>query len=156
VYLFDADSLMLANRHDFPIDRDPGTFWRFLEDMGRQAQIRIPEAVYDEIEDGDDILRTWLSTRRDVFLIPTNDALPRLQQVLDAYGPITDVELETLNRIADPYLIAHALVLGATVVTNEGSHPHATSPLNKQIPDICHSLHVSCMRYPRFLWEMSP
>lgn len=156
MYLFDADSLILANRHDFPIDRDPGIFWSFLEDMGMQNQIRIPEAVYDEIEDGNDILYTWLSERRNIFFIPTSDALPCLQQVLDVYGPITDVELETLSKDADPYIIAHALVIGATIVTNEGSHPNATSPLKKKIPDICYSLHVSCIRYPRFLWEMSP
>jgi len=156
MYLFDADSLILANRHDFPIDRDPGTFWRFLEDMGNQGQIRIPEAVIDEIGRRDDSLSGWLSTRRSIFLIPKNDALPNIRRVLDVYGPVTDVDLEELNEKADPYLVAHALALGATVVTNEAGHPGATSPLNKHIPDICSCLGVSCIRYPRFLWEMKP
>jgi len=156
MYLFDADSLILANRHDFPIDRDPGTFWRFLEDMGNQGQIRIPEAVIDEIGRHDDSLSAWLSTRRSIFLIPKNDALPNIRRVLDVYGPVTDVDLEELNEKADPYLVAHALALGATVVTNEASHPGTTSPLNKHIPDICSCLGVACLRYPRFLWEMKP
>ncbi len=154
MYLFDADSLILANRHDFPIDRDPGTFWSFLEDMGNQGQIRIPEAVFDEVGRRDDSLNRWLSARRHVFLVPTIDALPHVGRVLDEYGPITEVDLEVLNRKADPYVVAHALTLGVPVVTNETSRPGATAPLNKRIPDICFSLGVSCIRYPRFLWEM--
>jgi len=156
MYLFDADSLILANRHDFPIEKDPGTFWGFLEDMGNQGQIRVPEAVFDEIKVRDDSLSAWLSSRRDVFLIPKADALPHLGQVLNAYGPITDIDLEGLNEQADPYLIAHALALAATIVTNEASQPGTTSPLNKKIPDICRCLRVACVRYPRFLWEMKP
>ena len=156
MYLFDADSLILANRHDFPIGKDPGTFWDFLEDMGNQGQIRIPEAVFDEIGGSDDSLSAWLDSRRHIFLVPTIDALPHISQVLNAYGPITDVDLEELNDRADPYLVAHALALGATVVTNEASHPGTTSPLNKYIPDICSCLGVACIRYPRFLWEMKP
>lgn len=156
MYLFDADSLILANRHDFPIDRDPGTFWTFMENMGNQGQIRIPEAVFDEIGRRDDSLSAWLSSRKYVFFIPTNDALPCIRQVLGVYGPLTDLDLEKLNGKADPYLVAHALVIGATVVTNEASHPSAISPHKKGIPDICSSLGVSCIRYPRFLWEMRP
>ena len=156
MYLFDADSLILANRHDFPIERDPGTFWGFLEDMGSQGQIRVPEAVFDEIKARDDSLCAWLALRRDVFLIPKAHALPHLSRVLDAYGPISDIDLESLNEQADPYLIAHAIGLAATVVTNEASQPGITRALNKKIPDICCNLHVACVRYPRFLWEMNP
>ncbi|MBI2861166.1 MAG: DUF4411 family protein [Chloroflexi bacterium] len=146
----------MANRHDFPIDTDPGTFWSFLEDMGTRGQIRVPETVFDEIERGDDSLNDWLSSRRDIFLVSTVDALPYLHSVLDAYGKMTDVELEELDGKADPYLVAHALVLGATVVTNETSRPRVIKPANKKIPDICSYLSVACITYPRFLWEMKP
>ena len=156
MYLLDTDPLVLANRHDFPIDANPGTFWQFLEDMGTRGEIGIPESVFEEISRGDDSLNRWLSGRKDIFIIPTINALAHLKQVLVAYGSITEIELEQFNHKADPYLIAHALTLGATVVTNEISKPHATGTLNKQIPDICHYLQVSCIRYPRFLWEMSP
>lgn len=156
MHLFDADSLMLANRHDFPLNKDPGTFWDFLEERGGRGEIRIPEAVFDEIKHGDDDLWSWLYDRRDIFFIPTRDCLSVLPIVLDAYGPLSDVDLEALNGKADPFLIAHATALNATVVTNEFSHPHATSPLNKKIPDICGFLGVSCIHYPRYLWEMSP
>lgn len=154
MFLFDADSLILANRHDFPIDRDPGTFWNFLEDMGKQGQIRIPEAVFEEIRRGDDRLSTWLSARKKPLFVPTKDALPRIGQVLAAYGQVTDIDLEKLH--ADPCLIAHAWVMGATIVTNETSRPGATSMLKRKIPDVCSRLGVACMRYPRFLWEMKP
>ncbi len=156
MYLFDSDSLILANRHDFPLDTNPGTFWKFLEEMGHQGQICIPETVIDEIGRHDDNLSAWISTRKNTFLIPTVDALPHIRRVLDVYGPVSEVDLEELNGKADPYLVAHALANGATVVTNEASHPNTTNPLNKHIPDICSYLHVNCIRYPRFLWEMKP
>jgi len=156
MYLFDSDSLILANRHDFPLDTNPGTFWKFMEEMGNQGQIFIPETVIDEIGRHDDNLSAWISTRKNIFLIPTVDALPHIRRVLDVYGPVSEVDLEELNGKADPYLVAHALGNGATVVTNEASHPNTTNPLNKRIPDICSYLHVSCIRYPRFLWEMKP
>jgi len=156
MYLFDSDSLILANRHDFPINRDPGTFWEFLEEKGNQGQILIPEAVFDEIGHRDDDLSTWLSARRQIFIIPTNDALPYMHFVLDTYGPVTEIDLEELNGKADPYLVAHAMALGASVITNEASHPGTTNPCNKHIPDICSCLNIVCIHYPRFLWEMGP
>ncbi|MBI2934010.1 MAG: DUF4411 family protein [Chloroflexi bacterium] len=152
MYLFDADSLILANRHDFPLDKDPGTFWQFLERMGQQGEAGVPEAVLDEITRGVDSLSTWLKARKNLFFIPTGGALPRIREVLAAYGPVTDVDLEQLH--ADPYLIAHALALAATVVTNEASQPAITDPFRRKIPDICARLGVRCLRYPRFLWEV--
>ena len=156
MYLFDTDSLILANRHDFPIEKDPGTFWLFIEEMGKKKQIQIPEAVFDEIDRSDDSLSSWLLPRRKIFLVPKIDSLSYLNNVIQAYGPISEIDLEVLNGKADPYVIAHGLALGATVVTNEASHPGTTSPLNKHIPDICSCLGVACIRYPRFLWEMKP
>jgi hypothetical protein len=63
-------------------------------------------------------------------------------------------ELEIFDKRADAYLIAHGLDLGATIVTNEVSSPNKTAPLKKKIPDICRTMGVGCIRYPRFLWEM--
>ncbi|MDP2918899.1 MAG: DUF4411 family protein [Dehalococcoidia bacterium] len=156
MYLFDADSLILANRHDFPLDTDPGTFWQFLEEMGNRGEIRIPEAVFGEIERKDDRLKEWLTVRRNVFLIPNNDAHPFLTRVLVTYGFRTDLELEQFAGSADPYIIAHALCIEATVVTNEMRQPGITNPAKKKIPDICDSLRIPSIHYPRFLWEMSP
>ncbi len=156
MYLFDASSLILANRHDFPIGKDPGTFWDFLEEMGNQKQLLIPEAVFNEIERGDDILSDWLSARKHIFLIPMADALTNIGQVLKKYGPMTDIDLEELNGKADPYIIAHAMALNAIVVTGEISRPSATNSLKKKIPDICTCFNVLCITYPRFLWEMKP
>lgn len=156
MYVLDADALIIASRHDFPIGTNPGTFWTFLEDMGEARQIRIPEAVYDEIQRNDEGLYDWLNARRDKLFLPKDAALPYITMVLDAYGHLSDIQLEQLNGKADPYLIAHALASGATVVTNEVPRPSASNPLNKKIPDICTCLSVTCVRYPRFLWDIKP
>jgi hypothetical protein len=153
MYLFDADTLILANRHDFPLETNPGKFWNFVEEMGRRGQARIPESVYDELERGGDNLFAWVNERKDVFLIHKVEALPSISQVLEAYGDLSDLALETISRRADPFLVAHALTANAIIVTNE-TLSNATNPINKQIPDICQHVGASYIRYPRFLWDM--
>lgn len=153
MYLFDADVLIKASRHDFPLCANPGTFWTYLEQMGKDNKGGIPQAVYEEITRNDEGLATWLHERRALLFLPTEGAIPYMPAVLKAYGPLSDVELERLNHKADPYLVAHAIALQAVVVTDEVCAPCATSPLKKKIPDICQSLSVQCIRYPRFLWE---
>ena len=51
--------------------------------MGNQGQIRIPEAVIDEIGRRDDRLSAWLSTRRNIFLIPK--IYPFLQRMMGLF-----------------------------------------------------------------------
>jgi hypothetical protein len=156
MFVFDADSLILANRHDFPINIDPGTFWQYLEDMGNLGEIRIPESVFNEIEKRDDKLKEWLIARKNIFFIPTKEAYPFLPKVIETYGFRTDLEIEQINGKADPFLIAHSLHTGATIVTNEIRQPGITNPANKKIPDICDQLKISSVHYPRFLWDFSP
>ena len=69
----------------------------------------------------------------------------------EGYGTIDEVILETLK--ADPWVIAHALTLGGTVVTSEKSGKQ-TVPRKKKIPSICAVLDVPCCTITSFLWQM--
>lgn len=156
MFVFDTSVFIAAHKHDFPLNDNPGTFWDFVEQQGKSGEIRVPEAVLDELGVKLDEVFQWVNGRKDVFLLRTNDALPYLRRVLDSYGIITDLDLEMLDGKADPYVVAHALALGAIVVSNEISRPGATTINNKKIPDICDDLDIRYIRYPRFLWDMSP
>ena len=85
---------------------------------------------------------------------PIASAIPHMPSVLNAYGVLSDSDLETMSKKADPYLVAHGIELSGTIVTNEKPEPNRTKPINKKVPDICKHLGVRWVRYPRFLWEM--
>ena len=150
----DSDALIHAFRYDFPPDNDPGDFWRWIEEIDDEHEIVICDKVLDEIKKGNDDLYQFLSVLKGFRRETVASALPHLTDVMAAYGEMDDVDLETIDKTADPYLVAHAIALGATIVTNEVSRPAATAVRNKKIPDICTTLGVSCIRYPRFLWNM--
>lgn len=114
----------------------------------------ICDKVFDELKQATDGLYLFLSKLTGIRRESTSSALPHLPQILAAYGEMNEIDLEELDKKADPYSIAHAVALRATVVTNEVSRPGRSKPLKKQIPDICSILHVPCIRYPRFLWDM--
>jgi hypothetical protein len=66
------------------------------------------------------------------------------QHVLEqGYAPdLDDTEIEKIGR--DPFLIAHALVGGHTVVTVEVSSPRKQRA-NRKVPDVCAQFGVPCI-----------
>lgn len=153
MYIFDSNFLIQAYRLDFPPETDKEGFWDWLDDLGLSHNLIIPEKVFEEIDKGTDNLAKFLSGLKNIHKEPSANAMPHLPQVMATYGNLTQQELETIEKKADPYLAAHGLQLKATVVTDEKPN-NATNPLKKKVPDICAALGVSCIRYPRFIWTM--
>ena len=150
-YYFDTNILVTAARHDFPLASSQ-TFWEWLVKLGASGEIRIPEMVYREIGKGDDELAVWVKQHKNVLFAPTEESLPSLELVLNAYeNPIQETTLERIK--ADPYVVAHAHANASTVVSYENPK-NATVGHNKKIPIICQKLGVPCMRFPQFLWLM--
>lgn len=154
IFLLDANILISAYNYDFPPRKNPGEFWSWFQDCGDEHTLIIPQKVMEEVQRGTDDLHAFLSKMEGVRTESTLSALPYLSRVVTAYGQMDEADLERLDKKADPYIIAHALDLGATVVTNEIPRPGIFTPANKKIPDVCSQLGVSCIRYPRFLWDM--
>lgn len=95
------------------------------------------EKVSDEIQEGKDELKEWVLERgSDFFLKPDAAMLPVLGSVSDwitrqAYDPAA---ISTFLRVADYYLVAHALAHGHTVVTHEVAAPTVKTI---KIPNVC-------------------
>jgi len=154
IFIIDTDAFIHAYNYDFPPDGDHAGFWDWLNELGSTVDILIPEKVFKEIKDGNDGLDELILTLGNIIHQPTKGCLPYLPTVLQAYGTLTETDLEIIGATADPYIIAHAIELKATVVTNEIPEPGRTAPRKKKIPDICSTLKVLCVRYPHFIWEM--
>ncbi len=148
-YVIDSNVLIDAKNWHFPMD-SATDFWDWLLTLGKDYLL-IPEEVQKEIGTGKDDLSVWLHTNKVIFACQTRDCLAVLPNVMAAYGTPTETDLEKLN--ADPYVIAHAMVLNAFVVT--GEQPKATTVVkNKKIPNICASLGIKCLTLPALMWEM--
>jgi predicted nucleic acid-binding protein len=154
MFIIDADALIHAYRYDFPPSGNHSGFWEWLDKLAESLDIFIPESVITEIKRGNDGLAELLNTLHHLKNLATQDALKHVPTVMNAYGTLTELDLEIIGNDADPYIIAHAIELKATVVTNEIPEPGRTAPRNKKIPDICAVLKIPCVRYPHFIWEM--
>ena len=153
MYIFDSDSLIHAYRDDFPPKGEHSNFWNWLDDIGKLDGIAIPEKVFEELSKKTDGLSKFLKKYPNLKTEPTVNCLPNLPKVLSTYGQLSDVDLEILERKADSYVIAHAMILNATVVSCEVSEPYKLG-INKKIPDICDALDISFESYAHFLWRM--
>lgn len=149
-YFLDANFLIDAKNLHFPIDGKP-EFWNWLVQLGKDGLLKIPEAVHDEVVRGNDDLVEWINKHQKTFFCKKAECIFFLPHALAGYGNPTDADLEFLN--ADPYVIAHAIATGGTVVT--GEKPKETAVIkNKKIPTICEGLHVPCLTLPGFMWEL--
>jgi hypothetical protein len=142
MFLLDANVLICCFRDYYPLERIP-EYWEWLAYQGDIEVIKVPAAIWDEAQEQEDDLAKWLRDHRASLLLAGENTDLRLPDVLAAYGDnLTEIELERLG--ADPFLIAAARELGATVVTKEGSKPRARRA-NRRIPDICREFAVQCI-----------
>lgn len=160
MFILDANFLINVNRE---IPADSGDeFWDKLLVLAEQEYLKVPETVIVELERGNDALGTWIKANKKVLIIKTSDIYDKLSEVLSEYTkgykgmPLDD--LDQLSAVADPYVIAHALQLNATVVTSEvpcrGDYL-TQAPKNRKIPDICNALGVDTIKTLVFFRNVS-
>jgi hypothetical protein len=148
-HLLDANTLITARDSYYPLDGVP-EFWEWLQYQGEQGAVKIPLEIYEEIKEGpdgqEDLLFNWLQDDqvKAALLLQTDVDPDAVQHVIDqGYAPdLDDTEIEKLGR--DPFLIAHALAGGHTVVTVETSAPKKQRA-NRKVPDVCAQVGVPCI-----------
>ena len=97
-------------------------------------------------------LNGW-AQHKSLFWKPSSSCRKEFAQVIQAYESIWGKpSLEQLDKLnADPYVIAHALAVQGTVVTNEVRNHSAK---DVKIPNVCDKLSLPCITLPRFLWDL--
>lgn len=138
VYLIDASTLITAHNTYYALHRVP-EFWEWLRHHGVAGVIKIPSAIYAEVEDGTDALASWMAEKesKDALLLDEVPELAHVQAVTALYGNnLSEEEIETIGK--DPFLVAAALVEpnDRVVVTAEVSKA-TRQGANRHIPDIC-------------------
>lgn len=122
-------------------------FWTILETMSDDGLLACPRMVYDELLGHHDDLANWAREREEAGMFPyPNAAVQREFERVCTYTmgryPDNQTRRRFLDR-ADPWVIAHAIVNGGTVVTHEKRNPDVSRKV--KIPNVCERFNVNCI-----------
>jgi len=143
MYLIDSDVFIDAKNRHYGFDIVPA-FWTWIEQQHRAARVFTVQRVADEVLAGGDELAEWMTTQPASFRLPARpEDQPALRTVshwaVDA--GYHQAAVATFLQAGDYFLVAQALSLGFTVVTQEIPDP-VISKKRIKIPDACKSVGV--------------
>ena len=119
-------------------DLAPG-YWRSLPEMLVRGSVVVSEEVREEIERADDTLWSWTQANVSAWHPLTDEVQAAVTEIMARWGRLVDSR--KLRSRADPFVIATAKVVGATVVTSEGRGTED----KPRIPYVCDQLGVPCV-----------
>lgn len=146
-FLVDSNIFIEAKNRYYGFDICPG-FWEWMDDVCG-ADVGSIIDVRDELADGRDELAEWIAARNDAdwFLRVDDDQTQSyFADVANhvATAGYTEPAVQKFLAKADPWLIAKAMTLGATIVTHETvAQPSARSRV--MIPNVCGQFGVPCL-----------
>ena len=106
--------------------------------MSGEGLMACPMMVYDELLGGQDDLVAWAKQRKTAGMCTYTDEVVQQEfQRVCAYAiqryPDNQSRRRFLDRV-DPWIIAHVIAKGGTVVTHEQKSPEASNKVN--IPNV--------------------
>ena len=142
-YCLDTSALIHAAVRAYPMDVF-GSFWTRLECLIDEGRAIARKEVEKEIKKQDDELRDRCKGRSSLFVAPEVEIQQTMSAVAQQFPSL--VNQTKLRGLADPWVVATAQTMEATVVTQEGSKP--TKP---KIPDACRALGIPCLNLLDFI-----
>lgn len=143
-YLFDANVFIEAKNRYYQFSFCPG-FWDWMDFVVEDGRAATIDMVKDELLEGKDDLADWIKDRKDAgwFLTVDDEATQKAMGKVSAYVTSADFHPPGKAKFmgkADPWLIAKARVIGATLVTYETFAPEAKRKV--PIPNVCREFDV--------------
>jgi predicted nucleic acid-binding protein len=153
-YCLDTHVLIQAWQKYYSPTYCPG-YWDVLNKLGKQGRIFLPEEVSSEILKTDDDLAEWLKESTIPIISITEGVTENLAKI---YSRDPKHKLLVDNKkgrsLADPWVIAHAMNEGATVVTKEEKITRLDSKTVK-IPNVCENMGVRCIDDYQMIEELN-
>ena len=140
-YCLDANVLIQAWQKYYSPKLCPD-YWNILNALGKNGSIFLAEEIHQEITRTEDDLTDWLK-KSDITIKKTDgNVIGCWKKILNS-DPIHKLLVDDVKgrSLGDPWLIAHAINLGATVVTKEASLT-ATNSKRIRIPHVCDNMGV--------------
>ncbi|WP_145484612.1 DUF4411 family protein [Yersinia aldovae] len=154
-YIIDSNIFIEAQNTYYCLDVCPG-FWEFLSQRFESGELISIKNVYDEISHKDDAIYEWVKERRPFFgavddeITQKNFAeIANYVQTEYSSRKANNPNIHSFLSVADPWLIARAKTLSATLVTHEIKA--GSGSFKPKIPDICEKFGVQTMRTDELL-----
>lgn len=156
-YLLDANTLIEAKNRYYHMAFCPA-YWQWILQRNLSEDVGSITMIEEELLDGNDELKDWVAEHKHIF-IPVSDA-PTQQAFAAVAGQVAAESahmkpgaMEEFLAGADPWLIAKAMVTGATVVTHESFNPDVRRKF--LIPNLCRHFNVQYMNTFELLHTLS-
>jgi hypothetical protein len=122
-YLLDANTLIEAKNRYYQMSICPG-YWDWLRKANHAGEVVSIRSVRDELLRGNDALAEWTKGHAPLFLEESDQATQTAfaqvaQHVASTAPQMKAGALDEFLGGADPWLIAKAMTINATVVTHE-------------------------------------
>jgi len=144
LYRLDTSAFIEAWHRLYPRDVFPG-FWERLNNWIADGSIFASDEVYREIAKIDDDLHRWLMARKSIFRPLDEEVQVAATGILETFPRLVGEAKQ--RSLADPWVIAHAHITKATVVTQE----NPGNLQNPKIPVVCAELGIPCIRVVELL-----
>lgn len=151
-FWLDTSVLIRPNREGFYSFALAPTFWETIQRRSANGELSIPREVCNELINRGDDLASWAEERENsgLFVDPDQSVQDSLTQVSDyVVANYIDHRAQEFLGGADPWVIAHAIVDGARIVTYETS-VDLTSTYPK-IPNVARAFHIQSVNLFRML-----
>ncbi|GAB2786849.1 DUF4411 family protein [Halomonas shantousis] len=153
-YLLDANTYIQAKNQYYGMDICPA-YWDWLDKQFALGTIASVDMIGRELKEGKDELAIWARERPDHFI--NNDDERTQLLFADIVQFVMEGDYNPGNRDnflakADPWIIAKAKAIGASVVTHETTA--AVNTRKVKVPNICQQFEVPCLNTFRFLREL--
>jgi len=137
-YLLDANTFIEAKNRYYSMNVCPG-FWQWITNTNQTKQVESISFVANELKKGNDDLVQWAKDNPQIFASCDDEAtqnayiqVVNLVMGLEGFKPSAKDEF---LAGADPWLIAKAMALNATLVTHEKYNPDIKRKI--LIPNLC-------------------
>jgi len=142
LYFLDSNVLIEAKNGPYGFDIAK-PFWNWLEEQFLKKTVILSKLVYDELVDGNDELSDWIKqfSHSGAVIVPNKDTQNAYQKIADyVIQNYPNHHVNSFLSRADAWVIAHASVDNATVVTHEALVDSASKKI--KIPNICKYFNV--------------
>ncbi|MCT7655416.1 DUF4411 family protein [Oceanimonas sp. NS1] len=145
-YLLDANTFIEAKGRYYGMAICPG-YWRWILHSNEKSEVASIDFVRDELLAGNDELKVWAQDNSHLFL-PVHDEITQ-----EMFGKVSSYVMSNVTLKpgaaeeflsgADPWLIAKAYSMGATIVTHEHYNPDIKRKV--LIPNVCQYFGIQCI-----------
>lgn len=144
-YLLDSNTFIEAKNGYYHFDVCPG-FWDWILRKHASGHVFSVEKIGQELVAGTDELAAWaVSSASTLFLASDAATIAQMKRVAEwvMKQPFDEKSRAKFFSKADPFLIAHAMAHGHTVITHETKV--ADDSRKVKVPNVCDALGVSWM-----------